>query len=61
MGVTVLEQFAVLGQWDFINILDAPDETTMAKVATHLASRGTLKTTTLPIIDIDDYIAALKG
>ena len=54
MGVTVLEQFAVLGQWDFLNILEAPDEVTMAKVATTLASRGTLKTMTLPIIDIDD-------
>ena len=61
MGVTVLEQFAVLGQWDFLNILEAPDEVTMAKVATALASRGTLKTQTLPIIDIDAYIEGLKG
>ena len=61
MGVKVLEQFAVLGQWDFINILDAPDEATMARVATTLAARGTLKTMTLPIIDIESYIAALKG
>jgi uncharacterized protein with GYD domain len=59
MGVKVLEQFAVLGQWDFINILEAPNETTMAKVATTLASRGTLKTMTLPIIDIETFIAAL--
>jgi uncharacterized protein with GYD domain len=59
MGVRVLEQFAVLGQWDFINILEAPDATTMAKVATTLASRGTLKTMTMPIVDIDDFIAAL--
>ncbi len=61
MGVTVLEQFAVLGQWDFINILEAPDEVTMAKVATTLASRGTLKTMTLPIIDIDDFIERPQG
>lgn len=60
MGVTVLEQFAVLGQWDFINILEAPDETTMAKVAMTLASRGTLKTMTLPIIEIDAFIDGLK-
>jgi uncharacterized protein with GYD domain len=59
MGVKVLEQFAVLGQWDFINILEAPNEATMAKVATTLASRGTLKTMTLPIIDIETFIAAL--
>jgi uncharacterized protein with GYD domain len=61
MGVTVLEQFAVLGQWDFINILEAPDDATVAKVAMTLAARGTLKTMTLPIIDVDDFIAALKA
>ncbi|MGK2947978.1 MAG: GYD domain-containing protein [Acidimicrobiales bacterium] len=60
MGVTVLEQFATLGQWDFINILEAPDELTMAKVATTLASRGTLKTMTLPIMEIDAFIERLK-
>jgi uncharacterized protein with GYD domain len=60
MGVTVLQQYAVLGQWDFINILEAPDAITMATVATSLASRGTLKTMTLEIIEIDDFIAALK-
>ena len=61
MGVTVLEQYAVLGQWDFLNILEAPDAVTMARVATTLASRGTLKTMTLPIIDIDTFIEGLKA
>ncbi len=60
MGVTVLEQFATLGQWDFINILEAPDDLTMAKVATTLASRGTLKTMTLPIMEIDAFIDRLQ-
>lgn len=60
MGVTVLEQYAVLGQWDFLNILEAPDAVTVARMATTLASRGTLKTMTLPIIDIDTFIAGLK-
>ena len=59
MGVQVLHQFAVLGQWDFLNIIEAPDEVVMAKVATTLASRGTLKTMTLPLIDIDTFIANL--
>ncbi len=60
MGVKVLEQFALLGEWDFLNIIEAPDVTTMARVATSLAARGTLKTRTQPIIDIDDLIAALQ-
>ena len=61
MGVRLLEQFALLGQWDFLNIIDAPDVTTMARVATSLAARGTLKTMTLPIVEIDDLVAALSG
>ena len=61
MGVKVLEQFALLGQYDFLNILEAPDEVTMARVATMLASRGTLKTLTLPAIDVDAYIEAMRG
>lgn len=59
MGVKVLAQYAVLGQWDFVNILEAPDDVTMARVATTLAARGTLKTMTLPIIDVDTFIAAM--
>jgi uncharacterized protein with GYD domain len=61
MGVTVLDQYAVLGQWDFLNIIEAPDAVTMARVATTLASRGTLKTMTLPIIDIETFIQGLKA
>ena len=59
MGVKVLEQFALLGPYDFFNILEAPDEITMARVATTLASRGTLKTLTLTAIDVDDFVAAM--
>ena len=61
MGVKVLEQFALLGQYDFLNILEAPDEKTMAKVATTLAARGTLKTLTLTAIEVEDFIATLGG
>ncbi len=59
MGVTVLHQYAVLGQWDFLNILEAADALAVARVATSLASRGTLKTTTFPLLDVDEFIAAL--
>ncbi|MGH9246162.1 MAG: GYD domain-containing protein [Acidimicrobiales bacterium] len=61
MGVTVLAQYALLGDWDFLNILDAPDEITMTRVATVLAARGTMKTRTMVAIDIDDYISGLLG
>jgi uncharacterized protein with GYD domain len=60
MGVRVIDQFATLGQFDFVNIIEAPDEKAMARVAMKLASRGTLKTLTLTAIPVDDFVAALK-
>lgn len=59
MGVKILSQYALLGQWDFLNIIEAPDQATMARVATTLAARGTLKTQTLAAIPIEEFIAAL--
>jgi uncharacterized protein with GYD domain len=61
MGVTVLAQYAVLGQWDFLNIIEAPDAAAMTRVATTLAARGTMKATTLPLVEVEDYIAALQA
>jgi uncharacterized protein with GYD domain len=61
MGVKVLQQYALLGSWDFLNILEAPDEVAMARVATTLAARGTLKTLTLTAIDVEDFIEAMKS
>ena len=60
LGVRVLEQFALLGPYDFCNILEAPDELTMAKVALILGARGTVKTLTMSAIPIDDYLAKLR-
>ena len=54
-------QYALLGQYDFLNIIEAPDEGAMAKAAIMLAARGTMRTTTLQAIEVDDLIAALRG
>jgi len=59
MGGNVLHQYALLGQWDFITIIEAPDVVTMTKIATALNARGTLKTRTLTAVDIDEFIEAL--
>jgi uncharacterized protein with GYD domain len=61
LGVRVLEQFALLGPYDFLNVLEAPDEITMAKVALVLGARGTVKTLTMAAIPVDDYIEALRA
>jgi uncharacterized protein with GYD domain len=60
MGVKVLAQYVVLGQYDFINILEAPDNETVAKVALELGSRGTLQTNTLAALTLDDFINTLR-
>jgi uncharacterized protein with GYD domain len=60
VGLKVVAQYALLGQYDFLNIIEAPDEQAMAKAAVMLAARGTLRTTTLQAIPIDDFIASLK-
>lgn len=60
MGATVIEQYALLGQYDFVTLLDAPDALTVARVATELGSRGTLKTLTLAAIPVDDFINRMK-
>jgi|TARA_B100001964_G_C14233882_1_gene601439 uncharacterized protein with GYD domain len=53
MGVKILCQYALLGQYDFINILEAPDNKAIAKVALELGARGTLKTMTMAAMAID--------
>jgi len=60
MGVKILAQYVTLGQYDFVNILEAPNNETIARVATELGSRGTLQTNTLAALTLDDYIRSLS-
>jgi len=60
MGVRILAQYVTLGQYDFINVLDAPNNETIVKVATELGSRGTLMTSTLAALTLDDFIKSMK-
>ena len=59
LGVKVVNQWATLGQYDFISVVEAPDEATMARVSLELGSRGTARYETLSAIPIDDFIASL--
>src|SRR5512136_3110991 len=61
MGAKVLAQYAVLGPYDFVNILEAASNEAVSKVAIALGSRGTLQTMTLAAMDIDAFIATLKA
>ena len=59
LGATVKAQWATLGQYDFVNIVEAPDEVTMSRVSLELGSRGTARYESLVAIPIDDFISAL--
>ncbi len=60
MGVHVVSQWAVLGPYDFVNVVEAPDNLTVARVSAVLASRGSVRIMTLPAIPIDELIAGLQ-
>jgi len=60
MGVKILAQYTLLGPYDFVNILDAPNNQAIAKVAMELGARGTLQTLTMAAMTLDDFVRSLK-
>jgi uncharacterized protein with GYD domain len=60
MGARVMHQFALLGEYDFLTILEAQDNVTISKIMVELGSRGTLETNTLSAVPIDDFLARLN-
>lgn len=60
MGAKILTQYALLGEWDFVNILEAPNNTVIARVASSLGSRGTLEPLTCAAITVEDLIKEIE-
>ncbi|HXW68001.1 MAG TPA: GYD domain-containing protein [Dissulfurispiraceae bacterium] len=60
MGIKVKDQFAVLGPYDFVNIVEAPDNNSIMKMSIELGSRGSVQLLTLPAISADDFAKLLK-
>ena len=59
MGVKILAQYALLGPYDFVNILEAQDNKAISKVAIELGARGTLQTLTMAAMTLDELIGNL--
>jgi uncharacterized protein with GYD domain len=59
IGVKVLAQYATLGPYDFVTIVEAPDDKTMAKVSVELGSRGTMKSQTMSAMAPEELASAL--
>ena len=60
MGLKVLHQYAVLGKYDFVNIVEAPDEDVIVRASVELASRGSVRVETMAAIGVDEFIEILK-
>jgi uncharacterized protein with GYD domain len=60
MGVKVVKQYALLGMYDFLNIVEAPDNETVMKMSVEIGSRGSVQMTTLPALAIEDFIKKIK-
>lgn len=61
LGARVLHQWATLGEFDFVNIVDAPDLETVAKVSVALGARGSTRIQTLPALEIEDFLRTLSS
>ena len=59
LGVKVVNQWATLGEYDFVSVVEAPDEKTMAKLSVEMGSRGTVMNETLTAIDAEEFTGSL--
>jgi uncharacterized protein with GYD domain len=60
-GVKIIAQYALLGPYDFVNIIEAPDNDTVVKMAIELGCRETIRTLTMPAIEVERLIEDLKS
>ena len=61
LGARVLHQWASLGEYDFVNIVEAPDAATVAKISLALGARGSAKLQSLELVDIDTLMGVLES
>ena len=61
LGAKVLHQWATLGEFDFVNIVEAPDLETVAKISVALGARGSTRVQTLPALEIEDFLRTLSS
>jgi uncharacterized protein with GYD domain len=60
MGARVVTQYAVLGNYDFVNVVEAPTNEVIARISVELGSRGTIQLTTLPAMSIDAFVQMIR-
>jgi uncharacterized protein with GYD domain len=60
LGARVLHQWATLGLYDFVNVVEAPDAATIAKVSVSLGARGSAKIQSFEALEIDEFLNQLS-
>jgi uncharacterized protein with GYD domain len=60
LGCKVLHQWATLGEFDFVNVVEAPDIAAVAKVSVSLGARGSTRIETLPALEIEEFLRTLE-
>jgi uncharacterized protein with GYD domain len=59
MGVKVREQFAVLGPYDFVNIVEAPDNETIMRMSVELGARGSVQLLSMAALPVEEFVKRL--
>jgi uncharacterized protein with GYD domain len=60
LGARIVHQWASLGEYDFVNIVEAPDDLTVMKLSVRLGARGSVKFESLPLVPVEDVLSALE-
>ncbi|MFC1872426.1 GYD domain-containing protein [Chloroflexota bacterium] len=60
MGIKIVAQYALLGQYDFVNIVEATNDEDAARLAINLSAGGIMQTLTLAAMRVEDLILRLK-
>jgi uncharacterized protein with GYD domain len=61
LGAKVLHQWACLGPFDFVNVIEAPDAATVSRISVELGARGSAKLQSYELLSIDDLLGAIEG
>jgi uncharacterized protein with GYD domain len=59
LGAKVLHQWATLGDYDFVSVVEAPDTATIARISVALGARGSTRISTLPALTIEEFVQNL--
>jgi uncharacterized protein with GYD domain len=60
-GAKILQAYVILGEYDVVTVMEAPDDKTAAKIGALIATKGSFRAETLPAIPVEEFINSLKA